>query len=158
MTEVFGPVGLPERFSSLLIRGAETAAVNRSVMEVSCGMAQAFKFPTEANNGPPRGPRFGASHRRAALLDRRFRPVRSKPDRSSAIWACPRLAASVQRLGQCGPRSRFPVRRSGPRLINPGRFDKNFHLARLEGVDQESDAGMTAAGYLRIPTDQFTRR
>jgi hypothetical protein len=25
-------------------------------MEVSCGMAQAFKFPTEANNGPPRGP------------------------------------------------------------------------------------------------------
>src|SRR5215510_14030505 len=56
MTEVFGPVGLPERFSSLLIRGADTAAVDRSDMEVSCGMAQAFKFPTEADSGPPRGP------------------------------------------------------------------------------------------------------
>jgi len=40
----------------LLIRGADTAAVDRSDMEVSCGMAQAFKFPTEADNGPPRGP------------------------------------------------------------------------------------------------------
>jgi len=32
------------------------AAVDRSVMEDNCGMAQAFKFPTEANDGPPRGP------------------------------------------------------------------------------------------------------
>jgi hypothetical protein len=40
-------------------------------------MAQAFKFPTEAYDGSPRSPVFGASHRRTALLDRRFRPVRS---------------------------------------------------------------------------------
>src|SRR4051794_6469424 len=121
MTDVFGAEGPPERFSSLLIRAAwAAAAADGSGLEDSCGMAQAFKFPTEAYDGSPRSPglrSFAQAHR---LLDRRFQPVRSKPDRPHRIWACPRLAASVRQLGRCGhggPDSRSG--RSSPRLINP---------------------------------------
>ncbi|MHC2618678.1 hypothetical protein ACVIW2_000710 [Bradyrhizobium huanghuaihaiense] len=102
-------------------------------------------------------PAFGASHGRAASLDRRFQPVRSKPYRSSTIWARPRLAASVQRSGRCGrdgPDSRSG--RSCPRLINPGRFDKIFRAARLEHVDQEPAGQLScdgfAPGHLRTST------
>jgi hypothetical protein len=42
-------------------------------------MAQAFKFPTEANGGHRATPPFGAWRRRAALLDRR--PDKSGPSR-----------------------------------------------------------------------------
>jgi len=80
MTDVFGAEGPPERFSSLLIRGAwAAAAADGSGLEDSCGMAQAFKFPTEAYGGSPRSPGLRSSHRRTALLDRHFQPVRSKP-------------------------------------------------------------------------------
>ena len=97
-------------------------------------------------------PHWGASHGRTASLDRRFQPVRSKPDRLQGIWARPRLAASMQRLsrsGRDGPDSRSG--RSGPRLTNPDRFAKNFPLAASEGVDQEPDADMAAAVRRGIP-------
>ncbi len=95
-------------------------------------------------------PHWGASHGRAALLDRRFQPVRSKPDRLQGIWARPRLAASMQRPSRCGrdgPDSRSG--RSGPRLTNPDRFAKNFPLARSEGVDQEPDVERDCGGLAR---------
>ena len=93
-----------------------------------------------------RAPASGASHRRAASLDRRFQPVRSKPYRSSAIWARPPFAASVRRSGRCGrdgPDSRSG--RSSAKLINPGRFDKNFRVTWLERIDQEPVGNRAAA-------------
>src|SRR5882757_7926628 len=49
MTELDGPPGPALRFSSLLIRGAETASVagaDPKGLEVNCNMAQAFEIPT----------------------------------------------------------------------------------------------------------------
>jgi len=112
-----------------------------------------------------RAPGFGASHRRAASLDRRFQPVRSKPYRSSTIWARPPFAASVRRSGRCGhdgPDSRSG--RSSARLINPGRFDKNFRVTWLERIDQEPVGNRAAtvsrgiiSGFLRSGPSRLNR-
>jgi len=43
-------------------------------------------------------------------------------------------------------RSRFPARRSAPRLINLDRFDKNFCGACLERIDQEPSVHAATTG------------
>src|SRR5579872_6578529 len=47
MTDVEGPPAPPGRLSSVPIRGAETAraAADKSMVETSCDMAQAFEIP-----------------------------------------------------------------------------------------------------------------
>src|SRR5262249_59909637 len=96
MTEVLGPEVLPGRFSSLLIRGAWEAADADRRLAVSCGMAQAFKIPTEAYSGSSRCPVFGASQRRAVFLDRRSRPV-PPADRSWGYGPPPRSPPACKR-------------------------------------------------------------
>ncbi|MDF0521181.1 hypothetical protein P0R31_28450 [Bradyrhizobium yuanmingense] len=99
-------------------------------------MAQAFKFPTEANGGHRATPPFGAWRRRAAL-DRRSRHTVEAGSLASNMALPParRKHAGVQPMRS--QQSRFPVRAILIRLINPERFDKNFRPARLERVDQE---------------------
>jgi hypothetical protein len=86
-------------------------------MEISCGMAQAFKFPMEANNGPPRGPlvRSLAQARRLVGSPLPTGPVQAgsfvsnmglPPARRKRATACWQRLVS-QGLADAG---RFPVR------------------------------------------------
>ncbi|MBI5264872.1 MAG: hypothetical protein HY852_24010 [Bradyrhizobium sp.] len=88
-------------------------------------MAQAFKFPTEARIAIPALPLLPEPPQARYLRI-------AAPDRSGAagsmarIWAGHRLAASVQRHHPMRQQRPIPIQRSGARLINPDRFDKNF--------------------------------
>jgi len=88
-------------------------------------MAQAFKFPTEADSGPPRGPALGSLAQASRLVES---PLPTAPVEAGSIAGnmgpplAPRKRAKVQPMGP--QRSRFPFGRSSPRLINPDRFDK----------------------------------
>src|SRR5882672_3739691 len=82
MTEVDGPPVPAVRFSSLLIRGAETANVagaDEKALEVNCNMAQAFEIPRgnrTAHHDLPRQPKAG--HRQ--VPSKRFPDRRSRSD------------------------------------------------------------------------------
>src|SRR5438445_8374134 len=55
MTEVEGPLGPLERFSSLPMRGRDdrvAVALGRSMLEVNCDMAHAFDIPWETRRRP----------------------------------------------------------------------------------------------------------
>jgi len=96
-------------------------------MEDSCGMAQAFKFPTEANGGPPRGPlvRSLAQARRlvgsplptgpvkAGSFVSNMGPPPARRKRTTACWRRPVSQGSAD-AARGGPDSRSG--RSGPRL------------------------------------------
>nr|GAJ35848.1 hypothetical protein BDOA9_0150580 [Bradyrhizobium sp. DOA9] len=123
--------------SSLLIRGASAAAgADRSRLEVNCSMAQAFKFPTEADGGhcatPPSEPGAGAAF---------GSPLPTNPVQAGSLASNMALPPAGRKHARIRPmrsqQSRFPVRAILLRLINPERFDKNFPSARLERVDQE---------------------
>src|SRR5712691_4387963 len=128
MTDVDGPPVPVLRFSSLLIRGAETAdfaGTDEQALKVNCNMAQAFEIPGETGQrilAPPRWAEVG--HRKVPsnafqiaapgpILDRigiwnmGLPPGRCK--RKETAWRDPRPA-------------RFPARLSGPRLIVSVRF------------------------------------
>ncbi|MGY8711117.1 hypothetical protein RAD16_35765 [Bradyrhizobium sp. 18BD] len=127
--------------------------MDSSDMEVSCGMAQAFKFPMEADNGPPRGPLLWSLTQARRLVGS---PLPTGPVEAGSLVSnmglppARRKREGLADAAHGGPDSRSP--RSRPRLINPDRFDKNFRPECLERVDQEPDVKVTAAGYLRIST------
>jgi len=112
MTDVFGAEGPPERFSSLLIRAAwAAAAADGSGLEDSCGMAQAFKFPTEAYDGSPRSPglrSFAQAHRLVGS------PLPAGPVQAGSASPNMGLPPARRKRAAARPmrpwRSRFPVR------------------------------------------------
>jgi hypothetical protein len=99
-------------------------------------MAQAFKFPTEANGGDRAARPLGLAQARrfvgsplpiirpSRIVRQQYGPASGWPQAREG-WADAAAAA------------RFPVRAIPLRLINPDRFDKKFQLSCLERVDQE---------------------
>src|SRR6476659_782851 len=104
MTEVEGPPVPALRFSSLPIRGAETADVagaDEQAWGVNCNMAQAFEIPRE-NRTARHDSRPTASKpaiaRYQATLSRSPLPVRSRGGSANRIWVRFRTAASASML------------------------------------------------------------
>src|SRR4029079_1449248 len=100
MTEVEGPPVPVLPFSSLLIRGPETAIVagtDKQALEVNSSMAQAFEIPTRnrtAHQDPLRQPKAG--HRQVSSNAFQIAaPVRSSGGSASGIWVRFRTAASA---------------------------------------------------------------
>jgi len=104
-------------------------------------MAQAFKFPTEAVTARRAAPPFGASRWRTAFWDRRFQPVRSKPDRLREYGSAP---GSPQACKIRLPRSRFPIRAILTEVSQSGPVWQKFPRRRLEHGDQEPAVNATA--------------